>query len=73
VALACATIHGQLQFFPHLFFNYRNIVETKLPIDGDGGGQNPRKFYVLRQEHLWEDWVTVNQMLGQKELVVIPS
>jgi hypothetical protein len=73
VALACATIHGKLRFFSHLFFNYRNILETKLPIDSDGGGTNPRKVYVLRQERLWEDWTTVNQMLGQTESVVIPS
>merc|ERR1711862_228716 len=47
--------------------NYRNILNTKIPT------QPKRKVYVIRQEHLWDDWTKVNKMFGQKESVVIPS
>lgn len=46
---------------------------TKLPIEGDDDAAKAKTIYVLRQERLWEDWTTVNQMLGQREPVVIPS
>jgi hypothetical protein len=54
--LACATIHGKVRFFTHLFFNFRNILYTKLPPH--------RQIYVIRQEHLWEDWQQLNQRLA---------
>jgi hypothetical protein len=73
VELACAAIHGKVRFFSHLFFNYRNIVDTKLPINDDSAITNARIIYVLRQERLWEDWSAVNRLLGQTEQVVIPS
>ena len=65
-ALACAVLHGKVRKFQHLFFNYRNILYTKMP--------QGRKVYALRQENLWDDWTDLNVMLGQpKEEVVIPS
>jgi hypothetical protein len=54
--LACATIHGKVRFFTHLFFNYRNILYTKLPPH--------RQIYVIRQEHLWDDWQQLNQHIA---------
>lgn len=65
-ALACAALHGRVRFFIHLFFNFRNILYTKLPQDGD------RKFFVLRQERLWKDWEDLNRAWGQEE-VYIPT
>ena len=56
-----------VRFFTHLFFNYRNILNTKIPT------QPKRQVYVIRQEHLWDDWAKVNKMFGQKEPVVVPS
>jgi hypothetical protein len=67
LALACAVVHGKLRFFTHLFFNYRNILYTKIP------SSPPRQLYVLRQEKLWDDWKALNVLLGQKEVVRIPS
>lgn len=64
--LACAVLHGKVRLFSHLFFNYRNIVYTKLPMEPQ------RKIYVLRQEYLWDDWRQVNKLLGQTEEVVVP-
>mmetsp|Transcript_7838 Transcript_7838/g.18884 ORF Transcript_7838/g.18884 Transcript_7838/m.18884 type:complete len:376 (+) Transcript_7838:82-1209(+) len=64
--LACAVLHGKVRLFSHLFFNYRNILYTKLPTEP------PRKIYVLRQEDLWDDWREVNKLFGQTEEVVIP-
>ena len=29
-ALACAVIHGKVRFFSHLYFNYQNIIQTKI-------------------------------------------
>lgn len=65
--LACAAIHGKVRFFSHLYFNYRNILDSKIPVDP------PRQIYVVRQEHFWDDWTILNQMLGQTEPVVIPK
>eukprot|EP00980_Cylindrotheca_fusiformis_P004006 scaffold880_cov132-Cylindrotheca_fusiformis.AAC.2 len=65
--LACAVVHGKVRLFSHLFFNYRNILDTKLPTDP------PRRIFVLRQEFLWDDWKALNQLLGQTEPVIIPS
>ena len=65
-ALACATLHGKVRFFVHLFFNFRNILETKLPKDP------PRQIFVIRQEYLWYDWERLNILWGQKEQVYIP-
>jgi len=65
--LACGVIHGKVRFFTHLFFNYRNILFTKLPT------RPTRELLVLRQEKLWEDWVELNARLGQpRESVYIP-
>eukprot|EP00934_Nitzschia_sp_Nitz4_P000643 Nitzschia sp. Nitz4//scaffold61_size107673//45161//46305//NITZ4_004233-RA/size107673-snap-gene-0.111-mRNA-1//-1//CDS//3329555704//643//frame0 len=66
-ALACATLHGKVRFFVHLFFNFRNILYTKLP------KEPPREFYVIRQEHLWDDWKNVNVEFGQHEPVFVPN
>jgi hypothetical protein len=59
VALACASLQGKIRFFTHLFFNYRNILDTKLP---KRKSWKP-EIYVLRQEHLWDDWRHLNQLL----------
>ncbi|CAJ1966762.1 unnamed protein product [Cylindrotheca closterium] len=64
--LACAVLHGKVRLFSHLFFNYRNILYTKLPMEPR------RKIYVLRQEYMWDDWRQVNKLLGQTEEVVVP-
>jgi hypothetical protein len=62
-ALACATLHGKVRFFVHLFFNFRNILYTKLPIND--GNNPPRQLYAIRQEFLWKDWEELNIMWGQ--------
>ena len=70
-ALACAVIHGKVRFFSHLFFNYRNILWTKLPNLTDA--QHSRTLYAIRQERFWDDWSNVNQLLGQSDPVYIPK
>jgi hypothetical protein len=71
--LACATIHGKVRFFTHLFFNYRNILDTKLPLPSSSSSssneQQPqsRHIYVIRQEHLWEDWKRLNELVAADE------
>lgn len=65
-ALACAALHGKVRFFIHLFFNYRNILYTKLPKDPS------RQIFTIRQEFLWKDWENLNHLFGQTEPVYIP-
>jgi len=65
--LACAVLHGKVRLFSHLFFNYRNILYTKLPTEPK------RKIYVLRQEYMWQDWKQLNKLLGQTKEVVVPK
>jgi hypothetical protein len=57
--LACAALHGRVRHFTHLFFHYRKLFD-KIPKPTD-----QRKWYVVRNEHLWEDWFEVNEMLGE--------
>jgi len=69
-------IHGKVRFFTHLFFNYRNILNTKIPTT-----EPKRQLYAIRQEHLWDDWSKINSIfVGQRNdatdeqtPVVIPS
>jgi hypothetical protein len=65
---AFQALHGGEQFYTHLFFNYRNILYTKLPTS-----QPERKIYVIRKEAFWRDWSDVNHMLGHQGDVVIPD
>ena len=84
-ALACASIHGKVRFFSHLFFNYQNILDTKLPLkqpapaqskeDVTATSNNQRQLFVVRKEHIWDDWIAVNKLWGQPEdePILIPS
>eukprot|EP00529_Nitzschia_sp_RCC80_P042459 CAMPEP_0113472670 /NCGR_PEP_ID=MMETSP0014_2-20120614/17637_1 /TAXON_ID=2857 /ORGANISM="Nitzschia sp." /LENGTH=269 /DNA_ID=CAMNT_0000365391 /DNA_START=155 /DNA_END=961 /DNA_ORIENTATION=+ /assembly_acc=CAM_ASM_000159 len=84
-ALACASIHGKVRFFSHLFFNYQNILDTKLPLKQAPAqskeqllatvNNNQRQLYVVRKEHLWDDWIAVNKLWGQpeNEPISVPS
>ena len=84
-ALACASIHGKVRFFSHLFFNYQNILYTKLPLkqaapeqlkeDVTATTNSQRQLFVVRKEHLWDDWIAVNRLWGQPEddPILIPS
>lgn len=62
--LACAALHRRCRFFVHLFFNYRNILDKMLPQED---GDHRRAIYVIRNEHLWEDWWQINSLLGQSD------
>ena len=61
-------IHGRVRLYPHLFFNYRNILHTKLPTS-----EPSRRFYAIRMERLWQDWSRVNNMFGQQGDALILS
>eukprot|EP00533_Pseudo-nitzschia_delicatissima_P013897 CAMPEP_0197268786 /NCGR_PEP_ID=MMETSP1432-20130617/4380_1 /TAXON_ID=44447 /ORGANISM="Pseudo-nitzschia delicatissima, Strain UNC1205" /LENGTH=191 /DNA_ID=CAMNT_0042733867 /DNA_START=337 /DNA_END=912 /DNA_ORIENTATION=- len=59
---ACAVIQGRIRLiFEHLFFNYRNIY-AKIPTT-----QPEKRLFVIRKEHLWEDWRRVDVMLRVEE------
>ncbi|MGK3740236.1 MAG: hypothetical protein ACI90V_007085 [Bacillariaceae sp.] len=81
---ACAAIHGKIRFFVHLFFNYRNILYTKLPTlttntttstnsDPKEQQQRQRQIYVIRQEYLENDWSIINKLFGESGVVGIPT
>jgi hypothetical protein len=63
--LARAIVAGQVQPMEHLYNNYQRMIRW-IP-------QN-KPLYMIRQEHLWKDWIDINtQYLGQKEPVVLPK
>ena len=64
--LARASFHGKVRPFNHFYFNYQRI-KSLLP------APDLQKTYVIRQEFLWKDWVSVNAALGQTEGVKIPE
>jgi hypothetical protein len=49
----------------HHFFYDTKFIHQKLPTDSP--------LLVVRNEHLWHDWVTANQWLGQDEVAVYPD
>lgn len=57
-------VDGGMKIMTHLFNNYRKMVA---PIPS--GAQ----IYVFRNEHIWEDWITVNKMLDPNRTVVLPT
>jgi len=57
VDLARAALHGRVKLYHHLYFGYERLTKflahtVDIPL------------YVVRQEHLEEDWNTVNQYLA---------
>lgn len=63
--LARAIVAGQVWPMEHMYNNYQRMLQW-IP-------ENKRLF-IIRQEHLWEDWIDINtQYLGQKEPVVLPD
>jgi len=58
--LACAALHGKVHHFTHLFYSYRHVFE-RMPLPD---AASHRKWYVIRNEHLWDDWFDVNERLG---------
>lgn len=63
--LAKAALHSRVKIYNHLFFSLR-VLLSFIP---DNAKQI---FYAVRQEHLWQDWTTVNEVLGQAEPVHLP-
>jgi len=64
--LARAAFYSHVKIYNHLYFSYQTIG-TLIPQVAH------QTIYVTRQEHLWDDWKTVNIALGQApESVHIP-
>ena len=59
--LARAIVQGRVQALEHIYNNYQNMVAW-IPTS--------KVLYVIRQEHLWEDWVHINQLLGDTKVVL---
>ena len=63
--LARAMIAGQVQPIEHMYNNYQHMLQW-IP--------NNKPLYMIRQEHLWEDWTDINQRyLHQVEPVILPD
>jgi hypothetical protein len=70
--LARASAAGHVSVFIHMYNNYQKMWQW-IPFDKNGAD-----LYIIRQEHLWEDWSTVNRLLsGQpaasEAVVVLPD
>lgn len=61
--LARAIVAGRVSALEHMYNNYVNMLQW-IPAGKD--------IYIIRQEHIWDDWVRVNHMLGEKVPVVLP-
>lgn len=58
------SVQGRIHIMNHMYGNYQKMVA---PVQADA------KVYVFRNEHLWEDWASVNKMLAPNQTVMIPS
>jgi len=64
--LARAAFHGRVKIYNHLYFGYQRIG-TLIP------DISHQTLYATRQEHLWDDWKTVNDALGQTDVYIPPN
>jgi hypothetical protein len=62
---ARAVFHGRVRIFTHLFFSFQRVL-TFMP------NATQQLIYASRQSNLWEDWIRVNQLLGQTTPINIP-
>ena len=63
--LAKAALHSRVRIYNHLYFSLLFIL-TNIPTPEN------QTLYTIRQEYLWNDWKTLNTVLGQREPVNIP-
>jgi hypothetical protein len=71
--LARAIAAGQVEPLEHLYNNFQHMAEW-IPSSSKEQQKNHPLLYMIRQEHLWEDWIVVNRnYLGQTEPVVLPD
>jgi len=61
--IAKTKISGQHRSLSHLFWNYEHIVSLMK----QKRNNNTAALLLVRNEFKWEDWVTTNLWLGQKE------
>lgn len=64
--LARAALSGRVKIYNHFYFSFQRIVSFIPEVE-------KQAIYSVRQEHLWRDWKTVNEMLGQREPIYIPE
>lgn len=64
--LAKAALHGRVKIYNHLFFSFQMLLSFIPTI------QN-KTLYAIRQDYLWDDWISVNRALGQTDPVYIPE
>ena len=62
---ARAIFHGRVRIFSHLFFSFRRVLSFMPNV-------MQQTIYASRQPNLWEDWIRVNQLLGQTDPIHIP-
>jgi hypothetical protein len=60
---ARVAIHGERKIIPHMWANYQKMAAT-IPVSG--------QVYVIRTEHLWDDWYQINKLLDPTRNVYIP-
>jgi Sulfotransferase family len=64
--LAKAALHSRVKIYNHLYFSlmlllsYTPVLEKQI-------------LYTIRQEHLWDDWKSLNEALGQTESMHLPK
>ena len=64
--LARAAFHGRVKIYNHMYFSYQRIGALIPDI-------SHQTLYATRQEHLWDDWKTVNEALGQTDVYIPPN
>ena len=57
-------VSGKIKLMNHLWANYKTMVA---PIHSNA------KVYVIRKEHMWYDWITINKMLDPNRAVILPT
>jgi hypothetical protein len=67
--LARAIMHNKVLTSPSHFYHDMKLIESLLPASAWNA-----TILAIRTEHLWDDWTTANQWLGQRhEVVTFPS
>ena len=63
-ALAHALIHNKQKEVDHFYYSIRGVQQAMPPTAANA------TILVIRTRHMWDDWISANAWLGQKEQTV---
>ena len=58
------SVQGKVKVMVHMWGNYQTMAAPS---------HHDAEIYVIRKEHMWEDWQSIHKMLDPNREVILPS